>query len=374
MPKKYFAIVVSVALIAATACWTGCSKKKPTTATDGAGTISGIVTKAADSAAIYGVAISTTPATSIVTTNADGRYTIYNAPTGSYTVTASIYGYLSRTISVTVTADNTTYANFALVAGGTINIEMNTIPAGGFTMGSLPGDPNAQNDEQPQHAVFLDAYQISKYEITNAQYRDFMAAGGYAISAYWTAAGWTWRTAYKITEPLNWYSGQNNSGTAYPNYPVNGVSWYEAYAFCCWAGGRLPTEAQWEKAARGISAANYWPWGSASDTSNCNSTNNTPPDTFTNTSPVGFFSAGQSFYGVYDMAGNVWEWCSDWYSNTYYSDSSAASNPAGPATGVQRVMRGGSFYSNFSYCRTATRRLATPEIRDFDDGIRLVRQ
>jgi formylglycine-generating enzyme required for sulfatase activity len=375
MTKKTHAVVISAALLAAVACWTGCSKKQPSAAPAvGYGTISGIVTNVTDSTAIYGVAISTVPATSVVATNADGRYTIYNVQAGSYSVTASKYGYLSRTASISVTADNTTNTNFSLAAGGTIAIAMDTIPAGGFTMGSLPGDPNAQVDEQPQHAVLLDAYQISVYEITNAQYQAFIDAGGYAISAYWTAAGWTWRTNNKITEPLDWYSGQYNSGASFPNHPVNGVSWYEADAFCNWAGGKLPTEAQWEKAARGAVPANYWPWGSISDASKCNSFGNAAPDTFTYSSPAGSFNAGQSPYGVFDMAGNVWEWCNDWYGGTYYSDSSAASNPAGPATGTVRVLRGGSFYNYVSYCRTATRSLATPTTRDFNNGIRLVRQ
>ena len=193
--------------------------------------------------------------------------------------------------------------NFTTVASTAI--EWVSIPAGNFTMGSLSTDPYAQTNEQPQHTVYLNAYEISKYEITNSQYKAFMDAGGYSDSTYWTTEGWTWKTTNSITQPNWWTAGQNNSGTAFPNHPVVGVCWYEAAAFCKWAGARLPTEAQWEKAARGTAFQNYWPWGSTWDASKCNSQYNTSPDTFTYSSPVGFFNAGQSAYGVYDMAGNV---------------------------------------------------------------------
>ena len=239
-------------------------------------------------------------------------------------------------------------------------------------MGSLPGDPYAQTDEQPQHTVYLDAYQISKYEITNNQYEAFMDAGGYSNSAYWTADGWSWRTTNSITEPYYWSSGSYNSGPSFPNHPVVGISWYEAYAFCQWAGGHLPTEAQWEKAARGTDSTNYWPWGSVWDASKCNSNYNTVPDTFAYSSPVGLFSAGQSPYGVYDMAGNIWEWVNDWYQGNYYSVS-PGSNPAGPATGTFRVLRGGGFGHVDYYCRTAARYIANPIGRNVNVGFHLAK-
>lgn len=251
-------------------------------------------------------------------------------------------------------------------------IEWIFIPAGNFKMGSLPTDPYAQTDEQPQHLVYLDDYQISKYEITNAQYKDFMDAGGYSNSTYWTTEGWDWRTANTITEPLYWTAGTYNSGPSFPNHPVVGVSWYEAYAFCFWAGGHLPTEAQWEKAARGTDSSNYWPWGSIWDASKCNSYYNTPPDTFVYSSPVGFFTAGQSPYGAYDMAGNVWEWCNDRYHSDYYSVS-PITNPTGPTTGTARVFRGGSFdnYGLDNFCRTAKRMSITPGDRYGNFGFRI---
>jgi len=239
-----------------------------------------------------------------------------------------------------------------------VTVEWIVIPAGNFTMGSTEADTVTwpySSGEYPQHTVYLAAYQISKYEITNAQYKAFMDAGGYTNSAYWTTDGWTWKTTNSINEPAYWTAGTYNSGIAYPNHPVVGVSWYEAYAFCYWAGGHLPTEAQWEKAAR-YTDARYYPWGSTWDGAKCNSSDNTAPDTFAySRSPVGFFSAGQSYYGGYDMAGNVWEWCNDWYGSAYYSDPGANTNPTGPTTGSSRVLRGGSFGSNDCNCRVAVR-------------------
>lgn len=371
MPKNILIVAVAVVVVSA-AGWLGCSKKKPTEATPtGPGTISGVVTKAADSTAFYGVAISTTPATSAVTTNADGRYTISNVNAGSYTVTASKNGYSSSSKNVIVTPNNTTTADFMLSVVS-ITIEWISIPAGTFKMGSLSSDPYARLDEQPQHTVYLDAYQISKYEITNAQFKVFMDSDGYTNSAYWTTDGWTWRTNNSITEPAYWATGLYNSGPGYPNYPVVGVSWYEAYAYCQWIGGHLPTEAQWEKAVRGTDSSNYWSWGSIWDASKCNSVHNTSPDTFTYSSPVGFFSSDRSMYGVYDMTGNVFEWCGDWYGSAFYSIS-PDSNPTGPATGIYRSLRLGAWSSTNSDNGCANRGAYYPYMRYNNNGIRVAR-
>ena len=336
---------------------TGCSKKNPTgSAVAGPGTISGIVTKYCDTTVIYGVAISTTPASSLVSTNADGRYTISNVSAGNYTVTASKSGYRNNNKTVTVISDQTTTVDFALEVVST-TIEWISIPAGNFTMGSTAADtitwPYSGRDEYPQHTVYLDAYQISKYEVTNDQYKTFMDSGGYSNSDYWTADGWAWRITNNKTQPIWWGTGEFNSGPSFPYHPVVGVCWYEAYAFCNWAGGHLPTEAQWEKAARGTDAR-YYPWGSIWNGGQCNSIYNIAPDTFTYSSPVGFISAGQSPYGVYDMTGNVGEWVYDWYDELYYS-TSPGSNPTGPATGDGRILRGGGCSSDSNSCRTSRR-------------------
>lgn len=365
MRKVIILIIALTALI-------GCSKKK-TTAPVTPGTISGVVTDSVTGSAVAGAGITTNPTSGASTTDANGNYTIGNVPPANYAVIASKIGYCSNSRSMTVTAGNTSTANIALTVAWA-GIDWVSIPAGNFTMGSTAADTAIWHEinEYPQHIVYLDSYQIDKYEVTNNQYSVFMAAGGYSNIAYWTTEGWTWRTSNSITAPLYWLSGQYNSGNAFPSHPVVGVNWYEAYAFCQWAGGHLPTEAQWEKAAR-YTDTRYYPWGSTWDAAKCNSTYNTPPDNFTYSSPVGYFSAGASYYGVHDMAGNVFEWVNDWYSSTYYNDPGATSNPTGPTSGTHRHFRGGSFHMPASLCRVACRSVAPPASRDSHSGFRVAR-
>jgi formylglycine-generating enzyme required for sulfatase activity len=189
--------------------------------------------------------------------------------------------------------------------------EMVYVPAGEFLMGSE--DSEAYNGESPEHTVYLDAYWIYKYEVTNVQYRQCIEDGvcSGTLSSY----------------PEN-------------NYPAVYIDWYEATDYCEWAGGELPTEAQWEKAARGTDGPTY-PWGEASPT--CSLANFTGCESAS--VPVGSYPAGVSPYGALDMAGNVWEWVADWYAADYYQ-TSPLSNPSGPASGTYRVLRGGAWYSN----------------------------
>ena len=338
------------------------------------GAISGLVTEANSGTPISGVTVSTTPFTCSDTTDTAGRYILSRVPIDTFPVTAVKSGYNCNTAYAVVIEDDTVFANIELAPfDGSIEIEWISIPAGTFTMGSLPTDPHAQTDEQPQHIVYLDAYQIGKCEITNAQYLTFMDDGGYENSAYWTPDGWVWRTTYNIIEPYWWTEGDFNSGPAYPNYPVVGVSWHESSAFCQWLGGRLPTEAAWEKAARGTDPTNYWPWGSSWEPYRCNSYFNEPPDTFIHSSPVGYFDDGQSPYAVYDIAGNVWEWVNDWYQSDYYSVT-PDSNPTGPDSAEFKVFRGGGWGNIGNYlCRTADRRYHSPVGSNGVIGIRPAR-
>jgi len=219
------------------------------------------------------------------------------------------------------------------------------VPAGPFIMGSNPGE--GVPDEAPQRKVHLDAFTIDKYEVTVAQYADFLKKSGSELPDYWDRA--------------------NQKEDA--NRPVVGVDWLEASEYCAFYGKRLPTEAQWEKAARGDDGRPY-PWG-----------NENPGPLFANfasgtmftygesLSPVGSYEAGKSPYGVYDMVGNVWEWALDWYSEEYYKTASL-NNPTGPASGDFKVTRGGSWTRRIAVARVAGRGRMLPSQRSNFLGFR----
>jgi formylglycine-generating enzyme required for sulfatase activity len=223
------------------------------------------------------------------------------------------------------------------------------IPAGSFQMGCDSSNPaeTCYDDEQPLHTVTLDAYFIDKYEVTNARYQACVDAGG-------------------CTAPQS-----VNSNTRFPyygtstyaDYPVLNVTWHQASAYCAWSGKRLPTEAEWEKAARGSSDTRKYPWGDEFDgnrlnfcDANCEFSwkDEAYNDGYADTAPVGSYPNGASPYGVMDMAGNVWEWVNDWYDRSYYS-MSPSNNPPGPATGEYRVLRGGSWSGSGNLVRSAYR-------------------
>jgi len=238
--------------------------------------------------------------------------------------------------------------------------EMIRIPAGSFLMGgSGIGDDAAYGvaNELPQHSVTLSDYYIGKYEVTRGEYRAFMDAGGYSAQPYWSTAGWTWKVSNNRTEPDRWAAVQDWASlggqppqpfTQADDYPVVGVSYYEAEAFCNWAGGHLPTEAQWEKAARWTGThANVYSWGDAWDAQLCNDWEDSLYPRY-QTTPVGSYSSGASPSGCHDMAGNVYEWCKDWYLSNYYSQS-PTSDPQGPGGGSLRVLRGNSWGGNYTY-------------------------
>lgn len=243
--------------------------------------------------------------------------------------------------------------------GPSVSGEMLYVPAGNFVMGST-----YTTDEMPIHTVYLDAFYIDKYEVTNAEFEVFINAGGYATQAFWSAEGWSARNISGWIQPAYWATGEYHSGPGWPGFPVVGVSWYEAEAYANFAGKRLPTEAEWEKAARGTDERTY-PWGNSIDGSRANYSSSGDPYDNSST-PIGFYD-GRLFpsppfqttnspgpYGAYDQAGNIWEWVRDWYSATYYSVS-PSSNPPGPLTGSARVLRGGSWSFATTYLRCAGR-------------------
>ena len=217
-------------------------------------------------------------------------------------------------------------------------MEMVYVPAGTFIMGSNDGD----SDEKPVHEVYLDAYWIDKYEVTNEQYAECVAEGDCDTPSR--------KTYYSLSQ--------------YADHPVVYVSWNDARDYCKWVARRLPSEAEWEKAARGTDERTY-PWGDSSGNAGLlNYAGNEGRPV-----AVGSYPDGASPYGAMDMAGNVWEWVADWYDGDYYSVSSGE-NPAGPATGDARVLRGGSWNLNNRSVRSADRDRSNPHSRGSSGGFR----
>jgi len=225
-------------------------------------------------------------------------------------------------------------------------VTMRLVPAGTFMMGSA----NGSDDERPVHQVDLDAFYMDVYEVTNAAYKDCVEAGACDL-------------------PQNTSSFTHSSYYGDPDfndYPVVYVGWNQADAYCTWRDASLPTEAQWEKAARGKDGRGY-PWGNQFDDSllnfcdkNCAVTYSGVADTnsddgYADTAPVGSYEGGKSPYGIYDLAGNVWEWVADWYDSNYYANSPPSNPLAEPNLGQDRVLRGGSWSFNATTARSAYR-------------------
>lgn len=253
----------------------------------------------------------------------------------------------------------------AEVPVGSFVLELVEVPAGPFLMGSGDSDTQAFRDEKPQHTVTLETYWIGKTEVTNAQFRPFVEGDGYTNRAYWTEAGWQWREANTIDKPAFWNDPRWNGD----QQPVVGISWFEAVAYCRWLEAqtgipfRLPTEAEWEKAARGTDGRIY-PWGDTRTAAQSNS-----GQTVGKTTPVGQYPAGASPYGALDMAGNVWEWCATKWGKTYpYQKEDEWAEVY--LEEALRVIRGGSWYTEQQFVRAASR-LTFGYPRDRDDMVGL---
>ncbi len=302
------------------------------------------------------------------------------------------------------------------------------IDGGTFMMGA--DDEAASPDEYPKHKVTVDAFWIDAAEVTNAQFAEFVKETNYITTAEqipdWeemkkqlppgtpkpdnsllVAASLVFNPPdqkVNLTDYSQWWLWQKGADWKHPhgpnssikgkeNYPVVHVSWYDAQAYCKWAGKRLPAEAEWEWAARGGLNNNIFPWGNEPVNSGKSKANlwqgefpnkNLVTDQFYNTAPVKSFQPNS--FGLYDMAGNVWEWCSDYYDEKYYStiDAAGVANPKGPLKSYdpqepyaqKRVMRGGSFLCNESYCtgyRVARRMKSTEDSGMEHLGFRCVR-
>ncbi|MFZ4793348.1 MAG: formylglycine-generating enzyme family protein [Blastocatellia bacterium] len=306
------------------------------------------------------------------------------------------------------------------------------IPAGEFLMGAVEGDKLAREDEKPRHQVSVDGFWMDETEVTNGQFLAFVTATKYLTTAerkpVWdemkkqlppgtpkppdevmVAGSLVFRQPVNpvpLDNPANWWEWTPGANWKHPegpgssidgrdNYPVVHISWDDAVAYAKWAGKRLPTEAEWEWAARGGQADAIFAWGNEAieqgekkaNTWQGNFPNqNTKDDGFERAAPVRSFKPNG--YGIYDISGNVWEWCQDWYRQDYYAaenQPAGSRNPAGPKSSFdpdeptvpKRVQRGGSFLCHDSYCasyRVSARMKASPDTGLVHAGLRCVKK
>ena len=235
-------------------------------------------------------------------------------------------------------------------------VTMSLVPAGPFEMGSNDGAA----DEAPVHTVTLDSFYIDQFEVTNAQYAECLDAGFCQPT--------TDTTAFASSYSRRIYYGSSE----YADYPVIYATWYEAQEYCEWRGARLPTEAEWEKAARGGLEGMLYPWGDEPPVCEAGAVNGAKFDdngdcNDTDTEQVGSYSANG--YGLYDMAGNVWEWVSDWHDEEYYA-SSPTENPPGSEEGSWPIVRGGHWGSAADHLRVSDRRINDSNSGSLDIGFR----
>ena len=259
-------------------------------------------------------------------------------PSGEHLLRVAKDGYEEQERSVIVEADKDTVVGFRLHFTQNVEVSgMIIIQAGEFIMGSEEGEES----ERPARKVWVEAFFIDKYEVTNRQYREFILTTSHRPPAF------------LYQERL----GRDNQA-------VVGVSWLDAMAYAKWAGKRLPTEAEWEKSARGLDGRKY-PWGAVWDKEKANSSESK----ITGPAFVGSFLGGISPFGLFDMAGNVLEWTADWFVSNYYSFA-PYKNPKGARFGTTRVVRGGSWVEGSRMLRTSARKGILPTLRASNIGFR----
>lgn len=283
---------------------------------------------------------------------------------------------------------------------GLHNVPQARVPRGAFVMGDSSDDRNRGDGEWPLHTVETDEFWMDATTVTNHDFARFVAASGYRTDA----EKWGFSAVFHlaISAPAEdvmgsapgtpWWLGVRGADWAHPggrlssidglsDHPVVHVSWNDAIAYCDWAGRRLPTEAEWERAARGGTDSTKYPWGNdeiddgdwrANIFQGSFPSVNTADDGWATTAPVRTFRPNG--YGLWQMVGNVWEWCSDWFDPSYY-EVSPSRNPTGPVNGTSRVIRGGSYLCHNSYCnryRNSARSANTPDSSMGNTGFRTV--
>jgi len=259
--------------------------------------------------------------------------------------------------------------------------DMVFIRGGKFLMGTDDGFPY----EAPAHEVTVESFWMDAHEVTAAEFARFVTATAYVTEAEkfgWSGVFDLETREWKRVDGATWQHPHGPRSAANNDEPVMQVSYNDALAYAQWAKKRLPTEAEWEYAARGGLAGKIYDWGDELNPDGKPAANwwqgsfparNTGEDGYVSVAPVGKFAPNG--FGLYDMAGNVWEWCADWFDEKYYSKSSGI-NPTGPKTGQERVMRGGSWMCSENYCqgyRVAARSHATPDTALNNLGFRCVR-
>jgi formylglycine-generating enzyme required for sulfatase activity len=275
------------------------------------------------------------------------------------------------------------------------------IPAGTFEMGNHLGNGYRADGETPVHAVTLPAFLIDRFAVSNARFASFVDATGYVTEA--ERFGWSFvfegllpekaRSGKRRVPGAEWWLQVTGANWRHPegpgsgidrrlDHPVVHVSWNDAHAFCAWSATRLPTEAEWERAARGGRARQTFPWGNDLNPDGKHRMNvwqgrfpeyNSRADGYLGTAPVDAFLPND--YGLFNVTGNVWEWCSDWFAVDAYTRHEPVS-PAGPTSGSSKVMRGGSYLCHKSYCnryRVDARSSNTPDSSTGNIGFRCAR-
>lgn len=282
-------------------------------------------------------------------------------------------------------------------ADNTASLRMLLLPGGDFLMGTDECVGDLADGEGPLHCVSLHPFWIDPHAVSNARFHEFTASTGYVTDAEhfgWSfvfagllpdghpetagVAGAPW---WRQVEGADWRHPEGAHSDIHDrlDHPVVHVSWADAMAYCAWAGVRLPREAEWEHAARGGLSLQRYPWGNELTPGGIHRCNiwqgrfpgeNTCEDGYYGTAPVDAFQPNG--FGLYNTVGNVWEWCSDWFSPRYYAVS-PKDNPPGPAEGTRRVIRGGSYLCHESYCfryRNAARSASTPDSSTGNTGFR----
>ena len=323
-------------------------------------------------------------------------YVLSKIPAGTHRVIARKAGHKDWEREIQVAADQRADVMIDIEALGPANTlrtedgaDMVLVPAGEFWMGSDQAEVDRFVDgckkaglaedtckgwggrETPRHRVMLDALYIDKFEVTNALFERFVRATSHRTTAEREGKGWAYQQKdgkwqWLQVDGAEWRKPNGPGSSSDSTHPVVQVSWHDADAYCKWAGKRLPTEAEWEKAARGNDGRRY-PWGEEWDDSKANGNMSVKT-----TSAVGRYSGGTSPYGAHDMAGNVAEWVADWFDAQYY-ERSPERNPQGPDSGQSRVLRGGSWGNNPIILRSAFRSYNSPVNRLDNFGFRCAR-